>query len=430
MELRHTPLLLIPAPPQPPDVHVQIPQPADNLFERLIRNPQAPDRPMREGQCTEMLRSVLVACPTLARSLFAWLADSSGAGDISIDSLHWTLETEQSIGSKRDDLRIEAWTTGEDTPRRTVLWSVEIKVAAPLHESSLQEWDEDSPEPNVHLDTDPEVVSQLLNYDNWLTRQGADHTAGFVLALRDMSGNLPDGLKQRWHCFTWTALALETEQVLASGDLPKAERPFAEHMLGFIRHRLWDTTDMDTSRLELDDVALLRALAAIGPACSRKVKDIVHQFEQLIRETGVEFVNVRTSSAAFFDRSEGIEWGARARCIDNELGEVTVSACVVTDTVRVAVRTYPKNCDAHSIAHGIVHQCEDQLTARNPNWVFFDADHVAYTIAAINKPLVSVLDQDDWQTPLLEFVSSALEDLKTTGILASLTGIPSANGDT
>ena len=429
MESLQPPLLLIPTPPQPLDVHVQIPRPDDNLFERLIRNPQAPDRPMRERQCAEMLRSVLVACPILARYVFTWLAARSRVTGIAIDQLHWTLETEQSIGSKRDDLRIEGWTSGEEEPRRVVLWTIEIKVAAPLHESSLQEWEEDSTETPANLDVDPEVVNQLVNYDNWLKQQEADHKAGFVLALHDMSVNVPDGLEQRWHCFSWTALALEMEQVLASDDLPRTERPFAVHMLGFIRHRLWDSTDMDTSQLELDDVALLRALAAIGPACSQKVKDLVRQFEQLIRDTGVEFVDVRPSSPVFFDRSAGIEWGVRAYCIDNDLGQVTVSAYVVTDEVRVAVSTYPKICDARPMAHRIVHEREDQLTSRNPTWVFFDADTAEYTIATITKPLVSVLAQDDWQAPLLDFVSCALEDLKFTGILESLIALPSVNDE-
>ena len=185
------PLLLIPTLPEPLDVHVHVPRPNDNLFERLIRDPQSPNRPMRERQCAEMLRSVLVACPGLASFVFKWLAQFNGVPHKLIDELDWSLETEQSIGSKRDDLRIEGWSTGEEEPRQVVLWTVEIKVAAPLHESSLQEWETES---GPASDSDPEVVSQLENYDKWLKQQKVDYKAGFVLALRDMSAALPDGL--------------------------------------------------------------------------------------------------------------------------------------------------------------------------------------------------------------------------------------------
>jgi hypothetical protein len=327
MESLHPPLLLIPSPRESLDVHVQIPRSGDNLFERLIRDPQAPHRPMRERQCAEMLRSVLVACPVLASFVFKWLAQLTGISNNLIDELEWSLETEQSIGSKRDDLRIEGWRTDSQDPRRAVLWTIEIKVAAPLHDSSRQDWEGIS---EVAPENDPEIVSQLVNYDEWLARQDAVHKAGFVLALRDMSTGLPEGLRQPWHCFTWTALGLEVEKALATDLLPISERPFAEHMLGFIRHRLWDTTDMTTSRLELDDVALLRALAAIGPSCSRKIKTFVNEFQKSFENLGVSFVDIGHTNG-FFDRTENISYAIRARCVSGDGGEVSVSVGVVND---------------------------------------------------------------------------------------------------
>ncbi len=146
----------MPSPPQPLDVHIQLPEPNDNLFDRLIRNPQAPDRPMREVQCSEMLRTVLVTCPTLKLFVLNWLGRMAYVNRNEIESLDWSLETEQSIGSKRDDLRIQGWTS---EGRRAVLWTVEIKVAAPLHESS--KWDEEN----------GETVNQLQNYDSWLSQR-------------------------------------------------------------------------------------------------------------------------------------------------------------------------------------------------------------------------------------------------------------------
>ncbi len=415
------PLLLIPSPPKPMDVHVHLPPPQNNMFERLIRDPQAPDRPMRERQCAEMLCGVLIGCPVLRRHVLRWMAQRVGVPLSVADELIWQMETEQSIGSKRDDLRIEgflAYPNGELT--QIVLWTVEIKVAAPLHVSSRQDWSEEG---LAEQSSDPEMVSQLFNYDAWLAKQPVKYVAGFVLSIRNSSHEVPDGLTQTWCCVTWTDLAMVAEDALAGNLLPSTEHSFAEHMLGFIRNRLWDETDMTTSRLELNDVALLRALAAIGPSCSRKIKDLVRQFEQVFQDTGIRFVDIRTPTS-YFDRTAGIEFGATARCVNSrELGEVSVSATVVVDDVSVSIHTYPKNCKAQSIVRDIVNKSRTQLTERNPNWVFCDPDDSDYLIANISKPLVSVLAYEDWQAPLMDFVRDVLAELRDVGILESLVAI-------
>tara|TARA_R110002049_G_scaffold2750_3_gene21824 strand:- start:12309 stop:13460 length:1152 start_codon:yes stop_codon:yes gene_type:complete len=376
---------------------------------------------MREGQCAEMLRSVLVACPSLAAGVFKWLAHMTGVPIALIDELDWSLETEQSIGSKRDDLRIEGWRAVDDDQQRAALWTVEIKVAAPLHESAQQDWESGS---DITPVDDPENVNQLLNYDSWLAHQDADHKAGFVLALRDMSMALPDGLGQTWRCFTWTTLAMEVERALAADQLPTAEQPFAEHMLGFIRHRLWDTTDMTTSRLELDDVALLRALAAIGPSCSRKLRDLVNDFEVIFRDVGISFVQVKSSTqTSFFDRSDVAQCWLTGFLIRDSRGELTVSAGIMADDLCVRVTTYPRGCSVNTPTHQIVSRHKTELLKRNPDWVLGELDGVSPLQMSLSKPLVSVLGDEDWQSPLRDFVSGALTDLKEAGVLDAFINI-------
>ena len=415
-----SPLLLMPSPAQPLDVHVKIPRPNDNVFERLIRNPTAPDRPMRETQCSEMLRAVLVACPILKLALMNWLAQLVGVPTAVIDELDWTLETEQSIGSKTDDLRIEGWRITDEQRQRVVLWTVEVKVAAFFHESSKQEWDDDE---TPVIEGDPEMVNQLVNYDQWLNKETAEYRAGFVLALRDLTKSLPTTLFETWRCLTWTQLARQTESILAAETLPAAERSFAQHMLGFIRYRLWDTTDMNDSRLELDDVALLRALAAIGQSCSRKVRDLVDQFEQVLRDSDAGFTDIRASTRNFFNRADAIEYGVGARCINSDSGELSLSAKVVVDQVQVTIGTYPKGCVVNQKSREIVNRFKDQLISRQSDWVFFDVDESDYRIAEISKPLVSVLAVDDWQSPLIQFVRETINDLKELGVLNELMNI-------
>ena len=428
VEAVSAPLLLRPSPTLPLDVLVKIPSSNDNLFERLIRNPQAPDRPMRETQCSEMLRAVLVSCPTLKLTLMKWLAQLLGVPTAVIDELEWTLETEQSIGSKRDDLRIEGWKITDEQRQRFVLWSVEVKVAASFHESSQQDWDDD--EAPV-IEDDPNMVNQVVNYDQWLSKEAAEFRAGFVLAINDLTKSLPATLSETWRCLTWTQLAEQTESMLTAELLPATEQPFAQHMLGFIRHRLWDTTDMDDSRLELDDVALLRALAAIGQSCSQKIRGLVNQFEQILKGTGANFVDIRMSTPRFFHRADGIEYGVSARCTNNESGEISLSAKVVVDQVKVTIGTYPKGCVANQKTREILNRFKDQLTHRHADWVFFGVDESEYRVAEISKPLISVLAEDDWESPLMQFVQDAVNDVKELGLLATLLNIKSTvAGDT
>ena len=59
------------------------------------------------------------------------------------DDISLKIRTEQSIGAKRDDLRIRAWRTDEDDEETLeVLWTVEVKVGASIHLSSYQDLDE------------------------------------------------------------------------------------------------------------------------------------------------------------------------------------------------------------------------------------------------------------------------------------------------
>jgi len=370
---------------------------------------------MRERQCAEMLRGVLVACPSLASFMFKWLAKTSGVPSGLIDELNWHLETEQSIGAKRDDLRIEGWRTDDDGPQRAVLWTVEIKVAAPLHESSLQDWEE---EPETTSDEDPEMVSQLLNYDRWLAHQTSDYRAGFVLALRDKSAEFPDGLSQPWNGITWTELALEVERVLATDLLPISERPLARHMLGFIRHRLWDTTDMATSQLELDDVALLRAHAAIGSSCARKLKDLVKEFEKVLKATRTRFSEIKSTSV-FFDRTDTVQYYVWAACTSDP-GEITVCAGVVADAAVVWIWSNPRSKERKQAIRRLLRDRHLELSDRNPSWIIMEADAAGGPDAEITKPLTSVLSLEDWQKPLIEFVRDSVGDLKEVGILTKL----------
>ena len=123
-----------------------------------------------------MLCAVLRNTEHLRLLLLKWLAQKASANIEGLDALDYRIDTEGAIGAKRDDLRIEGWSVNNEQETLTVLWTMEVKVGAWFHESSLEQ----SVAPDS-LDRQLEV-NQLRNYDFWLERQVAASRVGFVLA--------------------------------------------------------------------------------------------------------------------------------------------------------------------------------------------------------------------------------------------------------
>ena len=70
-----------------------LPDPTENLFGRLIRNPQPKHRPPKERECAEMLASVLTLAPTVRGFVLErWLDGEVGAQELS--ELLFEIQTE------------------------------------------------------------------------------------------------------------------------------------------------------------------------------------------------------------------------------------------------------------------------------------------------------------------------------------------------
>ncbi len=95
---------------------LKLPPVSENIFRRLIRNPRAQSSRPRERECTEMLCAVLLNAPRLRSRILRWLGELCEYAPVfPVDDLELRIDTEQPIGAKRDDLRIEAWDSdGED----------------------------------------------------------------------------------------------------------------------------------------------------------------------------------------------------------------------------------------------------------------------------------------------------------------------------
>ena len=208
-------ILLCPARDTEESVDLGLPTDSDNIFQRLIRNPHLNSDTPRERECTEMLCSVLCNAPILRSQLLRWIGRFVGDLPHDFDDIEFQIDTEGSIGSKRDDLRIEGWRHTEEGQELVLIWTVEVKVGAQFHESSFQYEEAD----------DSELVNQLINYDVWLDQQSAQYRGGFVLALSNMSGELPQSLRMPWYCFTWTGLGQEVQQILEQ-ESPARNRRF------------------------------------------------------------------------------------------------------------------------------------------------------------------------------------------------------------
>ena len=149
-------LILIPHGEEARSMRGILPDPSSNLFTRLIRNPLLIASSPHERPCAEMLASLLINCPVCRSIICNWLGKYCGQ-DVFLSKIsRWEIETEQAIGTKRDDLRIRGWIAVGTLERPQLLWTIEIKVAAAFHSSSPYEPEEGA---------DAEVVNQIVNYD-------------------------------------------------------------------------------------------------------------------------------------------------------------------------------------------------------------------------------------------------------------------------
>jgi hypothetical protein len=256
-----------------------LPPATDNLFSRIIRNPFAGSASLRERQCAEMLASLLINAPSACRQLCRHFAEISGIPRDVVDQCEFSIDTEQSIGRKRDDLRIEGRPKSNSYGERWVLWTIEIKVGAYFHLSSDATVDGPSEE--------EELKNQLVNYHHWLMGQrDCRYKAGLVLALEDLTNDLGRDVPEilsHWKCLTWTTLGVILRDfILTETAIPAEEQFLCRHVLGFIAQYLWRSAEMPDSRIDFEDVAMLRAWAIMADECESKVKKLVDPLADLI----------------------------------------------------------------------------------------------------------------------------------------------------
>lgn len=373
---------------------VELPEEADNLFERLVRDPLVPERPVRELLCTEMLCSVLRNTSRLRQHLFECLAEKSGVRAQIVKGLEWRIETEQDADGKRIDLLIEGWVEHEGQRERRILWIIELKVDAPLQDS------------------------QPGCYDRWMIKRETEYRAGFVLARNSDVNKLPRALRPRWRCISWTWLGIEVEKAIRSLALPAAESLLAAHLLGFIRLHFWEESEMPKQQLTFDDVALLRAFAVLGQPCEEKVKELVQPLVEVVKKSGLARSKPKVSSNLYNpSKCCVVEWRL------DRAGRVWLWAGVYEDAIFIDVISSPQDSRKPAIRKAAADR-KAELHKRDRNWIVGKPDPDSWTDewddVYLQIPLEVLLSEDDQAAALRRIVTKALNDLKVSGIAAAI----------
>jgi len=422
------PILLLAQAGQDDLVGLGVPDPSENLFTRIIRNPTRLDRPMRETRCTEMLCAVLMSCPRLRTLIIRWMARPDGQREAAIgdiDDLRWHLDTERNIGGKRDDLRIEGWRiTANGKKCLDVLWTVEVKVQAYFHESTDATGQDDDEEASNPANIDPcpqensdegnashkkTMVNQLVNYDDWLAKRKAPYKAGFVLAIPNHQADLPVGLKCRWTCLTWTGLGELVKDALDEDAIPAFEKNLAQHMLGFIHQHLWRRTEMTEGELTFDHLAFLRAHWVLGLESGRLVDNMVAPLLDVLDKAGLGLDKSyhQKSLLKALQRSVAYSTFTSAK-------NVTLFAGFVEGAVRVWCETSPR-FEHKDKLRAKYKSLLPELNRNGRQWLTGDA-HDQWDDLHTQMPLVELLAKSHQAETTRQFVGDALNDLKAVEI--------------
>ena len=385
-----------------------LPEKDDNLFQRIIRNPHVEASNPRERECTEMLCAVLRNTTELRLYLLRWMADVVGMHDLKFQNMTFVIETEGSIGAKRDDLRIEGWHETDEERRRIFLWTIEVKVGASFHESS----------PLGDMQSDEEDVghvNQIVNYDHWLEHQVVPNRAGFVLALEDMSQSLPPNLNCHWNCMSWSKLGLKVLDALRSGKLSSEDEFLAKHLLGFIVNHLWRVSEMTEFELNFDDVALMRAFDVVGRNSEDKINKFVESLIPIVEKSEVGEGAVTHQKSLY----KGMKRSAVYRNLFAQgfpTNPTLMAGCTLTHMM-IWLETAPGN-ENKSIVTSVVQSLLPTLKERNSGWLangnegLFDLE--------LAKPLEVLFAVDDQMAEFESFYMAALEDLREAGLFEKL----------
>lgn len=387
-----------------------LPHCEDNIFARIIRDPTNPERTMRERRCTELLCGLLRNVPTFRNLFISWLSEESGISLEDCEELNWkAIDTELTIdGRKRIDLVLEG--KDKDSGERTVLWPVEVKVSAVFHPSSRTHSTEEATEDSEIDKVEIEYVNQIENYDFWLSKERSQHKAGFVLAMYDMTSELPkDELKNDWHCLTWGQLSKWITTALENKEFQPIEQLFMKHFLGFINTYLRGTL-MD--RLDFNAISFLKAYSVYKDDCESVINNLVAPICNLFENSSLKLKEIKHCKDLFKKSQRSTIVGSLGSQIDLIAG--------YAEDWWLWIETNPKNPLKSVLRNKLTILSE--MSDLNLKWEL-EEDESGWWVIMVKMPLTKLLDANDQAQVVQEFVSKGIEDLEKIGLNAIIDNV-------
>ncbi|MDC0275425.1 hypothetical protein OAL00_00660 [Verrucomicrobiales bacterium] len=399
---------------------VNLPIPANNIFQRIIRRPNPSIGRPKERECAEMLCSLLLNSTEARETIIFWLAEIAGTSSDFLDSDNTTIriDTEKPIGTKRDDLRIEI---SDDTGNLICLWTIEIKSGASFHYSSrqiLSNGDSEDEIDAVPEDDDTELesdqVNQIINYDNWLAEQSrlnedAD-IRGFVLAVDNVSLNMPEGLTSPWDCITWTQLGLCIGRLItSSAELKETDQFLCRHVLGFIRENLWRKKQMENNnRIEIDDISLMKAMGALGADFDAKICGLLKSYKPLFEKFCDADMPPQFKKKYFETPARVIFFSKISDQVPDSYLVFGIFAGTEGVVLELQLQSWPKK-PARQPIENVIAESIGELRELNSNWERKTVEE--WAILTINTPLHRLLNEKDQLAYAYSYMEQAVSNL-------------------
>ena len=284
-----------------------------------------------------------------------------------------------------------------------ILWTIEIKVQAQVFHESMSLAESEENETAV-------VVSQLNNYDKWLEGELADHKAGFVLAVHDMTAQKPSDLVYPWPCLTWTGLAEQIREALKAEEIPEQEVMLARHVFGFVRDNLWSVNAMVEKRIEFEHVALLRALKdELYSDCQTVIQELLKPVEKMIEESGFDLEKF-SCDKNLTTRVRLAHW-ATFKSASGATGWICVG--VLKDEFAVWLES-PKKRDGKAEIQTACRTALGALQKRDAAWQACPDNQYDLILSVPVTRLMVANDQPKW---IKDFVEAAFDDLKSVNVV-------------
>jgi hypothetical protein len=412
MDMAASPLILVPGVlGETDDTDLTLPRRDHNLFERIIRNPLPPGSTPKERECAEMLCAVLQNAPGIRYGLMAWLGEFVGYDGVPFDELDLHIETEQSVYGKRDDLRITGLYSDSEDEAVALLWTIEIKVGAPFHFGSSVVYD------GEEEDGGSEDVSQIANYDYWLTDQEAAHKAGFILSISDRSEELPRPLTNTWRCVLWSQMAAQVRRILDSDDqLADIDVFLGSHLLGFTHYNFGEEGENMDDYLDFDDIAFLRAFGHVGARAEVRVQNLVEGLRPVLEEVAVGVGTIRSQKNLFRKWHRYMLFQHITESDDSQAPRLFVGMQIgPVPMYRLWIEMSPRYTYRDGV-YNVMSSHQEELSTPQSQRRLVPLDSSSWQQLLNELPLEKLLSKSDQQLFLAEYTGASLIALKESGL--------------